>query len=576
LTIPAGSEAFALRLPKIYDSYQLFLNGTIAYSQGLLPPRPRTYFAQPALVMLPASTRLTTTVFHIAIRVWIGAEGTAFYAGGLQSPIEVGPANLLADDFRASQIATKAASRSALDLGLLELVASITSLTLFVLSRSEGEYLWFALVTLGLAGQNIAGFWATGRVAPVFLTETVELIWLRCFQFSFLLFLRRLLDARWTFALRMTLGFVGLALTCDLLWGLPHVIGTTAGNLIDNFFDLPVFFWSLALVFERAWRRRLDARLLAAPVVLLILTQQFSAVATTLAVFARPALELWVEKHLALKQPIQADYTQLAEAFFLLAMLTILIYRFTRTRREQDRIQSEVEAAREVQQILVPQHLPDTPGLRISTAYYPAHEVGGDFFQVLALSEGATLLVLGDVAGKGLPAALTVSLAIGSLRTLADSTQSPGAILAGLNRRLHGRGVGFTTCLALRFDPAHPDSTCILTLANAGHLTPYLNGVELPTDASLPLGLDEEAVFPEAAHSLSPGDHLAVLTDGIPEAMQSGRLFGFERTAELSRSSSKEIADAARLYGQTDDITVITIDVVGLSHITTTTLRDLQ
>lgn len=328
LALPAGNEAFALRLPVIYDSYQLFLDGSVVYSQGLLPPRSRIYFAQPALIVLPPSNRLTPTVLHCAIRVWINAEHATFVSGGVQGPIEVGPAKVLADHFQASQIATKAASRSAFDLGFLELVAFMTSLALFVLSRSEEEYSWFALVALGLAGQNIVAFWATGRVAPIFFTETVGLLWLRCFQASFLLFLRRLLNARWTLALRVTLGLVVLALTCDLL-GLPHVIGTTAGNLIDD------FLWTLALVFERSWRRWPDARLLAAPVTLLILTQQFSAVATTLFVFAHPGLVLWSEKHLTIKEPIQADYTQLAEAIFLLAMLAILIHRFARTRREQ-------------------------------------------------------------------------------------------------------------------------------------------------------------------------------------------------------------------------------------------------
>ena len=134
--------------------------------------------------------------------------------------------------------------------------------------------------------------------------------------------------------------------------------------------------------------------------------------------------------------------------------------------------------------------------------------------------------------------------------------------MAGLNRRLYGRGVGFTTCLALCFERGHADDSCIVTLANAGHLPPYLNGGELLTEACLPLGLDEDAVFQEITHSLAPGDHLAVLTDGIPEAMQSGRLLGFERTAELSRSSSRDIADAARQFGQADDITVLTIDVL--------------
>src|SRR5579875_2636068 len=147
-------------------------------------------------------------------------------------------------------------------------------------------------------------------------------------------------------------------------------------------------------------------------------------------------------------------------------MLAILLRRFASRSREQDRVESELEAARSVQQVLVPETLPRIAGLTINTAYHPAQEVGGDFFQILPLPSGYTLVVIGDVAGKGLPAALQVSLAVGALRTLSESTESPGAILAGLNRSLQGRGSGFTTCLALSISP---DRT-VLTFANAGHI----------------------------------------------------------------------------------------------------------
>ena len=112
------------------------------------------------------------------------------------------------------------------------------------------------------------------------------------------------------------------------------------------------------------------------------------------------------------------------------------------------------------------------PGLTIATAYHPAQEVGGDFFQVLALPSGATLIVVGDVSGQGLPAALAVSLVIGTLRTVADYSESPGEILSSLNRRARAQANSFTTCLVLRIS-ADCDT---LTYANAGHLAPYLNG----------------------------------------------------------------------------------------------------
>src|ERR1700750_1141031 len=104
----------------------------------------------------------------------------------------------------------------------------------------------------------------------------------------------------------------------------------------------------------------------------------------------------------------------------------------------------EVKSAREVQQVLVPETVPTVPGFAIDSVYKPAAELGGDFFQVLALPNGGTLIVIGDVSGKGLKAAMTVSLIVGTLRTLTDYTQSPAEILRGLNRRLNGRvGGGF-------------------------------------------------------------------------------------------------------------------------------------
>jgi len=167
-----------------------------------------------------------------------------------------------------------------------------------------------------------------------------------------------------------------------------------------------------------------------------------------------------------------------------------------------------------------------------------------------------TLIVLGDVAGKGLPAAMTVSLLVGSLRSLLETTGSPAEILAGLNRRLVGRGSGFTTCLAVLLS-----SSGTLTIANAGHLAPYRNGKELTITPALPLGFDSDTAFSEDTFRLECGDHITLLTDGIPEATRHHELFGFERTADLSSYPATDIANAALEFGQSDDITVISIVV---------------
>ncbi len=141
------------------------------------------------------------------------------------------------------------------------------------------------------------------------------------------------------------------------------------------------------------------------------------------------------------------------------------------------------------------------------------------------------LVIIGDVSGKGMPAAMTVSLLVGTVRTLAHYTQSPGEILAAMNHRMLARSNGgFTTCLVLRADPDGK-----LTIANAGHIAPYLAGKELPLENGLPLGLAAETTYTESTFQLSQGQQLTLLTDGVVEARdKAGALFGFERTAAIS------------------------------------------
>jgi serine phosphatase RsbU (regulator of sigma subunit) len=151
---------------------------------------------------------------------------------------------------------------------------------------------------------------------------------------------------------------------------------------------------------------------------------------------------------------------------------------------------------------------------------------------------------------------MMVSLLVGTLLTLAESTCSPTEILAGLNHRLQGRSHGgFTTCLVLR---AERNGT--LTIANAGHLAPYLGGKELPLENGLPLGLAADTAYAESTFQLAEGPRLTLLTDGVVEARdKAGALYGFEHTAAISSQSAEQIAKAAELFGQDDDITVLTL-----------------
>jgi len=244
----------------------------------------------------------------------------------------------------------------------------------------------------------------------------------------------------------------------------------------------------------------------------------------------------------------------------VVAVGAMLIKRAWDSWMESNRLRSEVAAAREVQDVLVPTDVPAIPGFQFESVYKPAGEVGGDFFQVMPAGDGGTLVVIGDVSGKGMPAAMTVSLLVGTVRTLAHYTQSPGEILAAMNQRMLARSRGgFTTCQVIHLSP---DGS--LTAANAGHLAPYLNGRELEIENGLPLGLAPCAAYAESILLLEPGDQLTLLTDGVVEARSNGgELLGFERTRALSIQPAERVAVAAQTFGQEDDITVLTLKFAG-------------
>ena len=147
---------------------------------------------------------------------------------------------------------------------------------------------------------------------------------------------------------------------------------------------------------------------------------------------------------------------------------------------------------------------------------------------------------------------MNVSMLMGALRRATE--RSPAKILQSLNRVLTG-SESLTTCQAALFGP---DGEVVVS--NAGHLPPYLNSQEVAVPGGLPLGAVPEAHYEEVRVYLHPGDRLLLLSDGVVEARKpSGELFGFERVHNLSNQTAFYIADAAKEFGQEDDITVLTV-----------------
>ncbi len=220
-------------------------------------------------------------------------------------------------------------------------------------------------------------------------------------------------------------------------------------------------------------------------------------------------------------------------------------------------LEGEMAAAREVQQLILPEQGETFPGFKVESVYRPARQVGGDFFQIVPVGERGLLLVVGDVAGKGLPAAMMVSMLVGTIRVLADQTCDPALILRKLHDRLMGRtGSGFSTALA-----AHIADNGLVTIANAGHLSPYLDGQEIELAGALPLGIVSGTQYEATSFELRHGSRLTFYSDGVVEAMNAdGALFGFDRAKAISMEPAAAIVDAAVEFGQSDDITVVAIE----------------
>jgi serine phosphatase RsbU (regulator of sigma subunit) len=201
--------------------------------------------------------------------------------------------------------------------------------------------------------------------------------------------------------------------------------------------------------------------------------------------------------------------------------------------RERQRLEQELSIAREIQQALVPQGLQDYPHFSISGVHRPCEEVGGDYFDVFPLSDGRIALLIADVAGKGLGAALLTTMLQGALSGMTPGVD-PVNVFNHLNKFLCDRAaVG--RCATMFFGLLEPGGA--LEFVRAGHPSPLLmrrgEVSELYSTGSFPIGLVEKASYTSSRIQLEPGDTLLLYTDGVTEAESRARsLFEDERLKE--------------------------------------------
>lgn len=233
-------------------------------------------------------------------------------------------------------------------------------------------------------------------------------------------------------------------------------------------------------------------------------------------------------------------------------------------------LEQELQLARDIQQGLLLEAVPHLPGWELSAISLPARDLGGDLYDFLSLSDGVQGIMIGDVSGKGLPAALRMAVARTMFRHEARRNTPPAPTLAAVNQGvLRDIPQGMVTMLYARLDPARGT----LQLANAGHMFPLIvNGSVSELELSgLPLGVDLDSDYGEASAELRPGDTVVLYTDGVLEAENpSGEIFGFERLEALVQANArlKPRALVALLLHelrawsngvQSDDITVVVL-----------------
>ncbi len=211
-------------------------------------------------------------------------------------------------------------------------------------------------------------------------------------------------------------------------------------------------------------------------------------------------------------------------------------------------LKNDLEIAREIQQAMLPSGSFNAPGVETAGFSRPANTVGGDFYDIMPLEDGRIALAVGDVAGKGSPAALLMALLLAMLRTLADEHLEPAELVGRLNVQIarHAPGTRFITLFYAVFDPRSGE----LTYVNAGHMPPLIvradEQIDRLTDGGIALGMFEHATYTPGHVLLNRDDLLAVYSDGITEAEDaSGRPF-----------DEDGLRSALRLHGR-DDIGTI-------------------
>jgi hypothetical protein len=556
INVESSHGSLAIKMPdSADDAYQVYVNGQRIGEFGKFTEHGVTaYSTLPQAFRLPRELR--SGPMTIAVRMWMDSA-TPFNsqdAGGMHGPPVLGHSTVIGTLTQLDWDDTGHFVGSGFLEMLILFLAWMVAISLLWMDHTERAYFWLALVcavTILANGVVLIVNFSTwiAQMPGVILTDVILFplrigLWVIFWGYWF-----RIVRMNWVHRAVWGLVFlmmVGTAMLRPPLYG-QIVPVHLAAYLFPALLVLKLCLAALlCTITVRGISKQRTEGWLALSAVVLVAVSLFQRELRLLHI--RTGFEIF---------GFNLSLGTIATIFSLFLITVMLLRRFLHTQRKREQWKAEIEQARQVQHVLIPDELPKIPGLTIESEYRPAREVGGDFFQIIPGQDGSALILVGDVTGKGLQAGMLVALLVGAIRTAVQYHTDPLILMSSLNDRLCDRGRASATCLILRIT-ADGD----VTLANAGHLPPYLNGAEVPMEGALPIGVMPEAEFSVLHFRLEPDDTLMLMSDGVAEAQdQHKQLFGFERIGEMLKRpiSAAALASAAQSFGQEDDILVLRV-----------------
>ena len=426
---PLPNFKLAILMPPVEDAYELFWNGVRIGHQGNPPPHAVWYLEQRQSFALPVPKEGVADGV-LAIRVWEAklVSYSPETTGGLTAPPFLGNPASIGDRVGAQDFTAVRKSFYRRIINIIFALMGVVALLTWTRNRHNWLFLWFGLWSLAHGVTFLTRLPTIYSFVPYpILHCAVEIGYsvVDCTLMLILLYLFHLQDdsrlRRWTWlTIAFNLGAATMNGLLALLWADAGLVAQWADALTAAV-GVITRMWVVVLVYHGI-KRKLEPEVKLVAVVCffhyvfsLLRIETFQGIR-----FTHWKVGPWFDLTGFQFAGTRVNTREIFDTLLLLVLTHALVRYAVRDHEKQTEIENELKSAREVQRVMIPEAIPKVPGYAIQAAYHPAREVGGDFFQIISLDSGSTLIILGDVSGKGLKAAMNVALIIGAFRTLTE------------------------------------------------------------------------------------------------------------------------------------------------------------